>query len=422
MKGEDLKLIYLPLVFLMINQSLQAKELSWSEAIALAQSQNSDLKAAQLNLRSFEESVAIARAAFLPIVSANLRADQNQGSAQGAPVTQSYGASLSANTQLFAGGANLARLTEAELQVKIARENLRVTKARVSHDLKTSFQGLIYAQKWREMAASIAARREDNKRIVELRFEGGRENKGSVLISRANFEQARLNLLEAELMIESSRASLARVLGLDNSVDLKAREPGPQVTDPPQSPSLRDLASQSPEIRSLELQKQIAEQSLQIAKSSHYPRLGLEGVIGRTDDQFFPQSRDSWRASLVLQIPIYSGGRHLASTKSTSLRLASSTESLAHRYRDLESRLQDALMNYKLAHQRALVNQMHREAAEIRAEIARNRYNNGLMSFEDWDVVESDLINRQRNDLFSIQSKIQTEARWEQLLGKGVLE
>ena len=52
---------------------------------------------------------------------------------------------------------------------------------------------------------------------------------------------------------------------------------------------------------------------------------------------------------------------------------------------------------------------------------SRNKYNNGLQSFEDWDGIENDLITRQKTSLLSSRQRIVAEANWEQAQGKGVI-
>jgi hypothetical protein len=57
----------------------------------------------------------------------------------------------------------------------------------------------------------------------------------------------------------------------------------------------------------------------------------------------------------------------------------------------------------------------------LRAEIARSKYNNGLLSFEDWDLIENDLINRQKALLVSVRERVTAEAGWEQARGEGAI-
>jgi hypothetical protein len=43
------------------------------------------------------------------------------------------------------------------------------------------------------------------------------------------------------------------------------------------------------------------------------------------------------------------------------------------------------------------------------------------MSFEDWDRIENDLIQRQKTVLQSQRDRVTAEAAWEQAQGKGVI-
>ena len=71
--------------------------------------------------------------------------------------------------------------------------------------------------------------------------------------------------------------------------------------------------------------------------------------------------------------------------------------------------------------ERLKVDESFRAAAIARAEIARRKYNNGLLSFEDWDIIENDLIFRQKNYLSSLQTRVTSEAAWERDRGTGAI-
>ncbi|MDH3513536.1 MAG: TolC family protein, partial [Gammaproteobacteria bacterium] len=89
--------------------------------------------------------------------------------------------------------------------------------------------------------------------------------------------------------------------------------------------------------------------------------------------------------------------------------------------RQLLVRLKQAHAGYVESVEKLKVDQAFLEAAVTRAEIARSRYNNGLMSFEDWDRIENDLIQRQKTFLQSQRDRVTAEAAWEQAQGKGVI-
>ena len=45
----------------------------------------------------------------------------------------------------------------------------------------------------------------------------------------------------------------------------------------------------------------------------------------------------------------------------------------------------------------------------------------GLISFQDWDTIENDLISNQKTILVNLRDAIAAEAAWEQAQGKGYI-
>ena len=58
----------------------------------------------------------------------------------------------------------------------------------------------------------------------------------------------------------------------------------------------------------------------------------------------------------------------------------------------------------------------------MRAEVARNKYKNGFITFEEWDIVETDLITRQKEVINSQKNRIIRQSIWEQAQSIGVFK
>jgi outer membrane protein TolC len=124
---------------------------------------------------------------------------------------------------------------------------------------------------------------------------------------------------------------------------------------------------------------------------------------------------------LNLNVPLYSGGKDYYATKSAVSNLeaaASNTDSAEHQ---LVVRLKQTHAGYVESVEKLKVDQAFLDAAMTRADIARTKYNNGLMTFENWDIIENDLIQRQKSFLQSQRDRVVAEAAWEQAQGKGVI-
>ncbi|MBP5297473.1 MAG: TolC family protein, partial [Bacteriovoracaceae bacterium] len=90
-------------------------------------------------------------------------------------------------------------------------------------------------------------------------------------------------------------------------------------------------------------------------------------------------------------------------------------------WQSLYDTLQNAYQTFKQARQKVKVFQAFVDAGLVRANIARTKYNNGMMTFDEWDKIESDLITNQKNLLQSQRDLSLAAAAWEKALGTGVI-
>jgi hypothetical protein len=60
------------------------------------------------------------------------------------------------------------------------------------------------------------------------------------------------------------------------------------------------------------------------------------------------------------------------------------------------------------------------DAEMLRAEISTAKYKQGLLSFEDWDIIESNLINQGKTHLQRRRTSELEQARWKNALGWSV--
>ena len=61
--------------------------------------------------------------------------------------------------------------------------------------------------------------------------------------------------------------------------------------------------------------------------------------------------------------------------------------------------------------------QLYVDASTLRAEIARTKYLNGLVSYDEWDRIENDYINYQKSLLARKKAALYAEAAWHNAYG-----
>lgn len=402
--------------------------LSWERCITEVMENNAELKAANNNVQSAEYLRHGAYSGFYPQLSGSLAYNYGNstyasGSSSLNNTTSStsgtYSAVLSLTQNLFAGFQDTARVEQATANTSVSQAALELTRARVSFDLKSAFQNLFFAQNLIKLTQDILRRREENLRLVTLRFQSGRENKGSVLLSQAYLAQAQLDSLQAQDAMTVARAQLAKVLGRDQEEEFVVTGFIP-VQEPDAQRDLKSLAVQTPDHQQAIAQEDAAQASLLLARSALYPSLNLTGQYGWQGADFFPED-DRWTVGMNVSIPIYSGGKDYYNSKSATVLSAAASFNRASLDRQLLAKLRQAHNALLEAVQRLKVDEAFYLAAITRAQIAREKYNNGLLSFEDWDVIENDLVLREKNRLQSERDRVIAEASWEQVLGKGVI-
>jgi outer membrane protein TolC len=408
----------LPVLFGLPSAPVQAEALSWEACVREVAARNAELHAAQANLDSSRELVRAARSGFFPQLSAGVTRSETEGSVVTASVP-AHSASVTATQNLFAGFLDAAKVEQADANREAAAAGLDAVRARASQDLKTAFAGLLYAQENVALTGQIVLRLQGNVRLVELRFEGGRENKGSLLLTQANLAQARYEFLQARQSLLAAQTQLARVLGR-NDARVLAVTPGLPLADPEAAPDFDRLIRETPDVRQLAAQEKGAEAGVRLARAGFYPSVNVSGSIAREGTDWFPDD-DRRTLTASVTVPLFSGGKDYYTTRSSAALLTASGANRENAERLARVRLQQAYNAYVESVERIKVDAAFVEAAETRAGIARSKYNNGLMSFEDWDRIETDLIQRQKAALLGRRERVLAEAAWEQTQGRGAI-
>jgi outer membrane protein TolC len=302
----------------------------------------------------------------------------------------------------------------------VAEANYQTIKAALSSTLRQSFARLLYAQYYVRLSEAIAVRRKENVNLVEMRFEAGRENKGSFLRNKAFYRQAQFDMTQAHRGLKTAQQQMAATLGQHATATLTVTGQW-DVAEMPETPRYDELVPQTPVYRSAAAQVLAAREGLRIAKSEFYPTWSANGMIGRTDDDSLIPNNDQWSVSTVLSYPLFAGGQHWYGVRGAKADQRAAEATLADTENQTAATLETRFTAWQDAVEQTDVQSEFLQAAEVRAEIGRAQYQNGLLSFEDWDLIENDLIDKQRAVLTSQRDAVLARAGWEQALGTGVI-
>ena len=410
------------LVFLLsLTTNLFAGEsLTWDACVKEVLANNFELKTARENLSVYEYKKKALWSEYLPTVSAGINADRGNSDTSTSLDASSYSGSLNVSQNIFSGFGSLGKTRQAEANYEGQEASYKSVRAQISYDLQTAFAQFLYAQDYVKLTQNIIKRREDNLNLVQLRFEGGMENKGSLLLSKASLDDAKFENSQAQHLLEIARQQLAKVLGrksLSEEVQLLGDVP---MNEPEKRVDMEAIASQTPEYQIAKSQVKASDAGLTIARSNFYPSLDFTGSTSKQGNTW-PLRTNQWSVMLGLTVPLFNGGRDWYSTSSSSSMLSASMFAQEDTNLQIILKLKQAYNNFLDSIERVKVYKLYVEAASTRSKIARGKYNNGLLSFENWDIIENDLISREKTAVQTFRDRKIAEANWLMAQGRGIL-
>ena len=417
--------------------------LDWPRCVADAQSQNPDVAAARHAESAAQARADQSRSAFLPQVSATV--DTNRSASDSGTASQTTAPRLGAATSLeplaaadswrytdqfsygvavkqslFSGFKDQATVKRREAEVEGAEAAIRQSRVELAFNLRSAFIQQLYAQELVELQRQVAKRRRENVRLVELRFEGGRENKGSLLKSRATQKQADLDVAAAERSLTVAQAQLARVLGRQLSAATRVHgifgvHPVPTVAD------LAAVAHSVPAVQQAAAAVRAAAYTTDATRAASYPEIAATASAARAGDHW-PPDGNRLSVGLNLSMPLYTGGSLKADERAAEADHARSQAALASAESQAYATLVDARAGMEDAVARVAVQADVKEAAVLQEEIARNQYALGLLSFQEWDLIENGLNDADQRVLATRKDAATAYATLSRALGQTLAE
>ena len=384
--------------------------LTWSEAISLAQKNSHQLISAQKEVEVAEWTHRKAISAFLPQLSASAGMTETLNSTNSA-TSKSYSYGLSATQYLFKGTEGIYGIQNAYANVEYKKASLRATRASVLYDLRYAFIHLLYAQENVVLSEKILKQREQNTRLIQLRYESGKEDKGNLMTTQADEAQAKYDLSTAERNLKLSRLKISQLLQssvaqVEESGELKA----------PAEPVFDEVMETMPSYLMARKQLEMADLSQKASISGFLPSLSLSGNYRKKGSEW-PPDEDSKSWSLNLSYSFFPGGSNIAERAIASANLDQAREEFDQSVKDLRYSLEENFEGFQDALQSLEISNISLAAAEERAKITNVKYLNGLTGYDEWYRIENAYIQAQKQLLLSRRAALLAEAAWHKSYG-----
>ncbi|MCL2506566.1 MAG: TolC family protein [Endomicrobia bacterium] len=398
-----------------------AEKINWEIVVQQTLEKNPLIQSAKLRLENAQQAYNRSLSGYMPMVSLRGSASQRGGdAADGINTTfsRSYSYGLSANLSIFSGFDTYNDVRQKSTELKIAQLSYDRVVSDVAYEVTSQYINLMWAYESVELSKRIFERRKENRDMVQLKYNSGNVDAGSLKRIEADVELTSFNLRKAQRYIETASAALLKAIGRKDNVILVTEEKLSIHERMIARPDFADIITKIPEFLTAQFNVDVSRFQYAKVKSAWFPNIGLSGGMSRAGREWAPD-RDSWDAGLSISYMLFNGGARFADTKISSNQLKITEET----FKNVTNSLRSSVVSYFNSLTDSIENMSVREfylaASQLQAEISMRKYINGLSSYQDWYSIENDYINSQTMFLDTKRSSAMEKSRWRNFLGEG---
>ncbi|MDD2653704.1 MAG: TolC family protein, partial [Candidatus Omnitrophica bacterium] len=246
---------------------------------------------------------------------------------------------------------------------------------------------------------------------ITLRYESGLEHKGALLNAEANLAQSQYEISQANRSLEVAQRELTKEMGRTKFEPISVTRDFNVQDSALDKPDFEALVNNHPSLGKLIAQRNSASFSIKSAEANFYPSLSAQAGANKSSSRWPPED-DQWNAGLSVSVPIFEGGLRLAQVDQAKAVFnqavaneRSTKDALVVALEQMWADLQDAVDSVG-------VQQKFLQAAQERANIAEAQYSLGLIQFDNWTIIEDNLVSAKKSFLNAQVNALQAEANW----------
>ncbi|MCK9603816.1 MAG: TolC family protein [Candidatus Omnitrophica bacterium] len=415
--------LFLIILFLFLCPAavMAAEVLTWQDCIIEAAKNHPDLIAAQEQVKQSEASKKITASTLYPQVTSNLGAStaRTQKDNSAGSVADSYSYGVSGTQLIFDGIKTINNVRAAKENIEASKQNFKFTSVTVRLRLRTAFVNLLTAQDMLRITKEIYDIRRSNLELISLRYESGLEHKGALLTAEADLAQAEYEISQAKRNMEVTERDLVKEMGRMQLTPIEVKGDF-QVKDAAKvKPDFESLAKDNPSLKQLVAQKNAADFSLRSAYANFSPTLNGAAGANKNGTRWEPRG-NQWNLGLTLSMPIFEGGLRFAQVSQAKALLhqlqeneRSTRDGIVLTLEQTWAALQDAVENVRVQEKQLI-------ATQERSKIAQAQYSIGFISFDNWTIIEDNLVSAKQNFLNAQANALLAEANWIQAKGETI--
>jgi outer membrane protein len=316
-----------------------SKEYTLEELYKIALENSEKIRFSEEELYISEQSRDKATSVLMPRLSAfggYAKYSEEKFSAGGQVIQPQQASSwgLRLDQSLSLSGREITALHISLKGVEKSRFDLFATRESYIMNVTSAYYDVLKAKKFLDIAKANVQRLTKHRDAALVRLKVGEVTKTALLRAEAELSGAKSELVKAENNLKLLRAVLSRVVGIYSefdikesliSQDLELKEdyllPQP-CSLPPLECYKQKAFEERADLKSLEIQKRIAEKQVSYAIGSFFPNISIEGVWLRQEQKPLSPlfNKESIYGAVKINFPFFEGGLRKAEVREAEAR------------------------------------------------------------------------------------------------------
>ena len=400
-----------------------AEKLTLQEARDLALRQHPRITAAEFKALAARQAVQQTRAALLPTftLSAVAVGAADANTRYGAP----GGINNPAIFERVAGGLNVSQLLTdfgrtdnllggAKDKARAEEAGTDTVRAQLVLAVSAAYFGAQQSQSVLRVVDQTVTTRQTLLDQVSALAKNQLKSDLDVSFARVALEEARLLQLRAHNDLDAAFTALGTLLGeRESRTYALAEEPVPASPPEDAAPLVADALRRRPELDRLRAERDAAQKQARADRAAQYPTVNVLAGVGvipvhdrRMEDTYAT-------AGLVLNLPLFTGGRDTARQKEAELKARAAEETVKDEEQNVIRDVRLAVLRARHAHERLALTAKLLEHSRSAHDLAAARYKLGASSITELSQAQLNLTTAEI---------AQATARYEYLLQRAALD
>jgi outer membrane protein len=394
------KFISAPLVAALMAGTASADTLR--EALVSSYQTNPTLTAQRETLKGTDATVAIAKAAGRPQVSATVGLNRTL-TQSGLLINGGKGPTLTAGVDLsyplYQGGAVKNSVRAAQTRVEAGRATLSAVEGDVFTQATTAYMDVIRDRSVVELNLNNVKVLETNLQATQDRFQIGDLTRTDVAQSEARLQLGRSQLAVAQGQLTASEATYRQVIG---------HAPGNLAPPPPLPPlpatddeAVRIALADNPDLVSISRQAIAAGYDVSVARAGRLPTLSAVASetyvnnLAGNNPAFVGNTGNATTLGLSARVPVFQGGLPAARIRQAQAQQGQTLEQVVGTERAVVQAARAAFANYEAAQNSIQAQTVAVQANELALEGNRAEQSVGTRTIIEVLNAEQELLNSQ---------------------------